>query len=170
MQRVQWRILCPPQRKTIHPLPLPRRRQQCQRYLGSFSKLRNSRVGHFPRSLRRKSPHTSQQTVFMWMLIHSYGGKQMNASSPIQQKLHNNTSVSQEPLLRVKRIFSSAEDIVSAKRSRLAAENVDRLIFLQKNLKIQEQIADLSEIALYILNEGYCTGVLLSLIKMVYVY
>lgn len=36
------------------------------------------------------------------------------------------------------RIFSTAGDIVSAKRSRLAAENVDRLIFLQKNLKIQE--------------------------------
>ncbi|XP_026112867.1 zinc finger BED domain-containing protein 4-like [Carassius auratus] len=36
------------------------------------------------------------------------------------------------------RICSTAGDIVSAKHSRLAAENVDRLIFLQKNLKIQE--------------------------------
>ncbi|XP_042613353.1 E3 SUMO-protein ligase ZBED1-like [Cyprinus carpio] len=36
------------------------------------------------------------------------------------------------------RIVSTAGDIVSAKRSLLAAENVDRLIFLQNNLKIQE--------------------------------
>ncbi|KAJ8346464.1 hypothetical protein SKAU_G00278650 [Synaphobranchus kaupii] len=36
------------------------------------------------------------------------------------------------------RIFSTAGDIVNANRSRLAAENVDKLIFLQKNLTIQE--------------------------------
>lgn len=35
------------------------------------------------------------------------------------------------------RIFSTAGDIVEATRSRLAADNVDKLIFLQKNLKIE---------------------------------
>lgn len=40
------------------------------------------------------------------------------------------------------RIFSTVGDIVSATRSRLAADNVDRLIFLQKNFTIaEEQIA-----------------------------
>ena len=34
------------------------------------------------------------------------------------------------------RVFSTAGDIVSACRSRLAPENVDMLVFLQKNLKI----------------------------------
>lgn len=36
------------------------------------------------------------------------------------------------------RIFSTAGDIVNANRSRLAPENVDKLIFLQKNLNIEE--------------------------------
>ncbi|KAK7915973.1 hypothetical protein WMY93_011734 [Mugilogobius chulae] len=35
------------------------------------------------------------------------------------------------------RIFSTAGDIVDANRSRLGADNVDKLIFLQKNMKIQ---------------------------------
>ena len=36
------------------------------------------------------------------------------------------------------RAFSTAGDIVSASRSRLAPENVDMLVFLQKNLKVKE--------------------------------
>lgn len=36
------------------------------------------------------------------------------------------------------RIFSTAGDIVSATRSRLAPDSVDRLIFLQKNLSIAD--------------------------------
>ena len=35
------------------------------------------------------------------------------------------------------RVFSTAGDIVTASRSRLLAENVDKLIFLQKNMRIQ---------------------------------
>lgn len=35
------------------------------------------------------------------------------------------------------KIFSTAGDVVEASRSRHAANNVDKLIFLQKNLKIQ---------------------------------
>lgn len=35
------------------------------------------------------------------------------------------------------RIFSSAGDIVTASRSHLLPENVDKLIFLQKNMKIK---------------------------------
>ncbi len=35
------------------------------------------------------------------------------------------------------RVFSMAGDIVTASRSRLLAENVDKLIFLQKNMKIK---------------------------------
>ena len=35
------------------------------------------------------------------------------------------------------RVFSTAGDIVTASRSRLLAENVDKLIFLQKNMKIE---------------------------------
>ena len=35
------------------------------------------------------------------------------------------------------RVFSTAGDIVHASRSRLLAENVDKLIFLQKNMRIQ---------------------------------
>jgi len=35
------------------------------------------------------------------------------------------------------RVFSTAGDIVTASRSRLLAENVDKLIFLQKNMKIK---------------------------------
>ncbi|KAI1882625.1 hypothetical protein AGOR_G00236810 [Albula goreensis] len=36
------------------------------------------------------------------------------------------------------RVFSTAGDIVSASRSRLASENVDMLMFLQKNLNVEE--------------------------------
>lgn len=36
-----------------------------------------------------------------------------------------------------KRVFSTAGDIVTASKSRLLAENVDKLIFLQKNMKIK---------------------------------
>nr|XP_055030011.1 zinc finger BED domain-containing protein 4-like [Misgurnus anguillicaudatus] len=35
------------------------------------------------------------------------------------------------------RVFSTAGDIVTASRSRLLTENVDKLIFLQKNMKIK---------------------------------
>ncbi len=35
------------------------------------------------------------------------------------------------------RVFSTAGDIVTSSRSRLLAENVDKLIFLQKNMKIK---------------------------------
>ncbi len=35
------------------------------------------------------------------------------------------------------RVFSTAGDIVTASRSHLLAENVDKLIFLQKNMKIE---------------------------------
>ncbi|KAK7929626.1 hypothetical protein WMY93_006021 [Mugilogobius chulae] len=38
------------------------------------------------------------------------------------------------------RIFSTAGDIVDANRSRLGADNVDKLIFLQKNMKIHLDI------------------------------
>lgn len=35
------------------------------------------------------------------------------------------------------RVFSTAGDIVTASRSRLLPENVDKLIFLQKNMRIK---------------------------------
>ena len=35
------------------------------------------------------------------------------------------------------RVFSTAGDIVSACRNRLSEDNVDKLVFLQKNLKIE---------------------------------
>lgn len=55
------------------------------------------------------------------------------------------------------RIFSTARDIVSATRSRLAADNVDRLIFLKKKITIAEtEIAHANVgkliLILYILN------------------
>ena len=37
------------------------------------------------------------------------------------------------------RVFSTAGDIVCANRSRLESENVDRLVFLTKNLKLEKR-------------------------------
>lgn len=76
------------------------------------------------------------------------GGKQTSQSSPMLQNLHNSTSVSQEPLLQM-RVFTTTGNIVSASCSRLAPENLDRLIFLHEDLTIMEYIFPVTKLILH---------------------
>lgn len=68
---------------------------------------------------------------FQWWKLNQY--KFPHLSKHAQKYLCvPGTSVASE------RVFSTAGDIVSASRSCLSPENVDMLIFLQKNMKIKE--------------------------------
>ena len=68
---------------------------------------------------------------FQWWKINQFKFPQISKHA-LKYLCVPGTSVESE------RVFSTAGDIVTASRSRLAPENVDRLVFLQKNLKLKE--------------------------------